>query len=84
MAALLAATRCGDCGSTKALRRWDRRTRKWEITPLHLESCPVRRGIVAPHSIAVNATAAARDGGHPVAYEPDAAGDGGGWVVHRA
>ncbi|MGE5290438.1 MAG: hypothetical protein ACM3ML_25275 [Micromonosporaceae bacterium] len=78
-----ASTRCPDCASKKALRRWNRRVGKWEITPLHYELCPVRTGVVAPHSIALNATAAARDSGFPgLQYRPDSAGGSGGWVVN--
>lgn len=76
--ALLANTRCADCGSTKALRKWNRRAGKWEITPLHLESCPVRRGVIEPHGIGERAAAAA--GG--LQYIRDAAGGSGGWVVN--
>jgi hypothetical protein len=80
--ALLAAVRCADCGSTKALRRWDRQVGKWVITPLHAESCPVRKGVIAPHAIPENAAAAARDSGFPgLAYQRDHDGGSGGSVT---
>ena len=79
--ALLAATRWPDCGSTKALRKWNRRAGKWEITPLHQESCPARSGVVAPHGIAERATAAVAGGYPGLRYERDSGDSGGGWVV---
>lgn len=81
--ALLAATECPDCGSRKALRRWDKRAGVWGITPLHAESCPVRTGTVAPHGIAEAATAAVAGAYPGLRYERDSGDRGGGWVVHR-
>lgn len=78
--ALLANTRCTDCGSTKALRKWDRQRGEWVITPLHAAGCAVRARKVSPHVFSENAVAAARKAGHAVAYVPYS-DDTGGVVV---
>jgi hypothetical protein len=75
--AVLAATWCDSCGSTKALRRW--RGGMWEITPLHREGCEIRAKRRSPHPISVNAVAQAREDGHQLAYIPF--GDDSGGVV---
>jgi hypothetical protein len=79
--ALLAATRCESCGSTKALRRW--RRGGWEISSLHLESCGTRLvngRTVSPHVLSENAVRAARQDGHDLAYLAYS-DDSGGVVV---
>lgn len=65
---LLANTRCAKCGSTKALRRWDRKRQEWVIIPLHAERCPVRAKRASPHGLSRDAVAAARQAEHQVAY----------------
>lgn len=64
----------------KVLRRW--RRGGWELTPLHLETCPTRRvngRTASPHQVSETSVAAAQAAGFDLAYVPY--GDGSGGVV---
>jgi hypothetical protein len=79
--ALAAGAECAFCGSGKVLRRW--RKGAWELTPLHLESCPTRAvngRTASPHAVPEASVKAARAAGFEVAYMPYS-DDRGGVVV---